>query len=66
MHRVIKIFDICKDIVLRLGSGHVGLQVNELSFQVAEKVFRNHVVIWIALAGILCRIPRAPDGFCSL
>lgn len=48
---VVESFNISKDIVLCLLPGAVVVQMNQLTFQTAEEVLRDSVVVGIALSG---------------
>ena len=48
---VIESFNISKDVVLCLLPGAVVMQMNQFTFQTAEEVLRDSIVIGIALSG---------------
>ena len=52
---VVESFNISKDIVLCLLPGAVVVQMNQLTFQTAEEVLRDSVVVGIALSGQIGR-----------
>lgn len=49
--RVIKTFNVFKDIIFCLSSGRVAPKMYQLRFQATEEILRNSVIVWVAPAG---------------